>query len=190
MFPESQEYKTWIIFCTISIWLLTFESTKIYDMRKLLAIVLAISLLNSCSDKIDDQVLVSSAVPMDGTQEVPPKMVSGNGTIDLSYNRGLKTLYYTVKWNSLTGAPTAGFGIYGSASKGYRTAALLQSFSGFPAAQAGTYSGTVFIDGVVLKEEDLLNGFYYINIPTASNPISPTNPAQPGEIRGQIVGLK
>jgi|SRR6476646_58027 hypothetical protein len=158
-------------------------------MRKLLAILLATSLLYSCSDKVDDNVLVSSSVPMDGLQEVPQKMVAGNGTIDLTYNTNLKTLYYTVKWNSLTGAPTTGFGIYGSAAKGYRSPVLLQAFSGFAASQAGTYTGTVFIDGTVLKEEDLLNGLYYINIPTAANPISAVNPAQPGEIRGQIVGL-
>src|SRR5205085_9307579 len=140
-------------------------------------------------DSVDDQLLVSKSLPMDGTQEVPPTMVAGNGTIDVTYNKGLKTLYYTVKWNSLSGAPTTGFGIYGSAAKGYRSPALLQSFSAFPTAQAGTYSGTVFIDGVVLKEEDLLNGLYYINIPTAANPISATSAAQSGEIRGQITGL-
>jgi hypothetical protein len=159
-------------------------------MRKFLAtIVAATSLFYSCSNKVDDVILVSSALPIDGTQEVPPKAVSGNGTIDVSYNRGLKTLYYTVKWNSLTGAPTTGFGIYGSAAKGFRPPQLLQSFSGFAAAQAGTYSSTVFIDGVVLKEEDLMNGLYSINIPTAANPISAVNPAQAGEIRGQITGL-
>jgi hypothetical protein len=42
----------------------------------------------------------------------------------------------------------------------------------------------------VLKEEDLLAGLYYVNIPTAANPISASNPAQSGEIRGQISGLK
>ena len=159
-------------------------------MRKLLAIiVVATSLFYSCSDKVDDVILVSNALPIDGTQEVPPKAVSGNGTIDVSYNRGLKTLYYTVKWNSLTGAPVAGFGIWGSAAKGFRPPQPLQLFSNFATAQAGTYTGTVFIDGVVLKEEDLLNGLYSINIPTAANPISGTNPAQSGEIRGQITGL-
>lgn len=164
-------------------------------MRKLLAIVLATSIFYSCSDKVDDDVLVSNAVPIDGLQEVPQKMVAGNGTMDLTYNRNLKTLYYTVKWNSLTGAPvsgtasTTGFGLYGSAAKGFRAPTIIQAFSGFTAAQSGTYSGTVFIDGVVLKEEDLLSGLYYINIPTAANPISLQNPGLSGEIRGQIVGL-
>ena len=148
--------------------------------------MVATSLLYSCSDSIDDHILVSKGLPIDGTQEVPAKQVSGNGTLDVSYNSGLKTLYYTVKWNSLTGAPTTGFGLYGSAAKGYRAPSILQAFSSFPTAQAGTYSGTVFIDGTVLKEEDLLRGLYYINISTAANPI---NAASPGEIRGQITGL-
>jgi len=180
-----------IIFNKYLIRLLTFESTKKTDMRKLIAILLAASLLNSCSDKVDDDILVSGGLPMDGLQEVPPKLVAGNGTIDVTYNRSLKTLYYTVKWNSLTGAPTTGFGIYGSAAKGFRApAAPLQAFSGFAVSQAGTYSGTVFIDGTVFKEQDLLLGLYYINIPTVANPISASNPAQSGEIRGQIIGLQ
>jgi hypothetical protein len=156
------------------------------DMRKLIAIALVAVILNSCKDKVDDRVLVATGLPMDGTQQVPTKQVAGNGTIDAYYNRNLHTLYYTVKWNSLTGNPIAGFGLYGPAAKKFK-GTLLQSFSGFPAAQAGTYSGTVFIDGVVLKEEELLLGEYYISIPTAANP---TTPVAGGEIRGQIEGLK
>jgi len=163
-------------------------------MRKLIAVLLAATVLVSCSDKVDDDILVATGLPMDGLQQVPPKLVAGNGTIDVTYNRSLKTLYYTVKWNSLTGAPvssaTVGFGLYGSAAKGTRAPSIIQSFSSFTAAQAGTFSGTVFIDGVVLKEEDLLLGLYYINIPTAANPVNPANPLQNGEIRGQITGLQ
>ena len=165
-------------------------------MRKLIAALLAASVMVSCSDKVNDDIMVSTGLPMDGLQEVPPKMVAGNGTIDVTYNRSLKTLYYTVKWNSLTGAPTTGFGIYGNGAKGFRAPAMLQAFTSFPASQAGTYSGTVFIDGTVFKEEDLLMGLYYINIPTAANPVSyptpptPINPLLSGEIRGQITGLQ
>ena len=181
----------WLInFSKNLISLLTFEPTKNTDMRKLLAILLAATIVGSCSDKVDDDILVSNNLPVDGLQEVPPKMVAGNGTIDVTYNRSLKTLYYTVKWNSLTGAPTTGFGIYGPAGKGFRANGMLQAFANFPAAQAGTYSGTVFVDGTVFKEQDLLLGNYYINIPTAANPYNPANPALSGEIRGQIVGLQ
>ena len=125
-------------------------------MRKLIAILLAATILTSCSDKVDDDILVSNGLPIEGTQEVPPKQLAGNGTIDATYNRNIKTLYYTVKWHSLTGAPTTGFGIYGSAGKGSRAPGILQAFDKWPAAAAGTYSSTVFIDGTVLKEEDLL----------------------------------
>ena len=159
-------------------------------MRKLIAVLLAAAVLNSCTEKVDDDILVSSGLPVDGLQEVPTKAVAGNGTIDVTYNRSLKTLYYTVKWNSLTGAPSAQFGIYGTAAKGYRSPALLQTFSGFAASQAGTYSGTLFIDGTVFNEQALLTGLYYINIPTTANPFNPANPALSGEIRGQITGLK
>jgi hypothetical protein len=43
----------------------------------------------------------------------------------------------------------------------------------------GKFSGTVLADGFVIKEQDLLNGLYYLNIHTAAYP--------GGEIRGQIV---
>jgi len=155
-------------------------------MRKLIAIALVAAMLTSCDEKVDDRVLVATGLPMDGLQQVPTKQVAGNGTIDAYYNRNLHTLYYTVKWNSLTGNAIAGFGLYGPAAPKFR-GGLLQSFSGFPAAQAGTYSGTVFIDGVVLKEQELLLGEYYISIPTAANPVSATSG---GEIRGQVAGLK
>ncbi len=160
-------------------------------MRKFLAILMAAVVLGSCTDKIDDDILISNGLPIDGLQQVPAKMVSGNGTIDAAYNKNLKTLYYTVKWNSLTGAPTNGtFGIYGPAAKGYRSIGLLQAFTQFTAANAGTFSGSVFIDGVLFKEEDLISGQYYVNIPTAANPFTALNPAMSGEIRGQISGLK
>jgi hypothetical protein len=43
---------------------------------------------------------------------------------------------------------------------------------------SGKISASLFIDGVTIKEADLLNGFYYMNIHTAANP--------GGEIKGQI----
>ena len=42
----------------------------------------------------------------------------------------------------------------------------------------GKVSGTMLADGVVVKEQDLLNGLYYMNIHTAAN--------GGGEIRAQI----
>jgi CHRD domain len=133
-------------------------------------------LMNACSDKTDVNVIRKTGVPLSGLQEVPQKPGSGNGTMDLEYNKSTRTLFYKVTWNSLTGN-VVGFHIHGVAKAGFN-AGVIQSFSGFPAASAGTYSGNVFIDGVLFKETELLNGEYYINIHT------PTNPG--GEIRGQI----
>ncbi|HKP31458.1 MAG TPA: CHRD domain-containing protein [Chitinophagaceae bacterium] len=149
-------------------------------MSKFVSLLLGVVLLASCSDKIDDDVLTSTALPMAGTQAVPAKPVAGTGTIDAFYNRTTKTLYYTVKWNSLTGAPATGFGIYGPAAPGFNNANK-QAFSTTGLTAAGTYTGTVFIDGTVLKEEELLMGEYYVMIPTATYAATAG-----GEIRGQI----
>ena len=139
-------------------------------------------LISSCTtDKLSDKILTAKNLPMDGLQEVPQKMVAANGTMDVVYNKDTRTLSYTIRWNSLSGT-IVGSHIHGTASKGFN-APILQDFtSSIPKVLSGTYSGTALIDGVVLKEEELLMGRYYINIHTPAN--------TGGEIRGQIEGLK
>jgi len=137
---------------------------------------LAIFAFSSCKQE-DPNLIVRTNLPMEGAQEVPAKNTAANGSIDVSYNTLTKTLSYTVRWNSLTGN-IVGFHIHGVATKGFN-AGIIQNFSGYSTAQTGTFSGTFFVDGVVVKEEDLLRGAYYINIHT------PTNPG--GEIRAQIL---
>ena len=101
--------------------------------------------------------------------------------MDVSYNKTTKLLNYTVRWTGLSGNPTA-MHIHGLAPVGY-AAGVVQTILAssnptlFPAN--GSFSGTFLVDGVVVKEDNLLNGFYYVNIHTALNP--------GGEIRGQIV---
>ncbi|MFM9908447.1 MAG: CHRD domain-containing protein [Chitinophagaceae bacterium] len=133
--------------------------------------------LASCNQDLNTTIIAKNDVVLDGSQEVPAKSSAGNGTMNLAYNRTTRTLSYTVKWNSLTGVPV-GMHIHGSAGKG-ANAAIVQNFSGFPVTQSGTYTGTFFVDGVSVKEEDFLRGGYYLNIHTAINP--------GGEIRGQII---
>jgi hypothetical protein len=120
-------------------------------------------------------------IPMTGAQENPPVNTAALGTMDVSYNKSTKMLNYTVRWSGLTGNPTA-MHIHGLAPVGYNTGIVQTILSAsnptlFPAT--GSFSGTFLADGVVVKEENLLNGFYYINIHTTINP--------GGEIRGQIV---
>lgn len=71
--------------------------------------------------------------------------------------------------------------IHGTAEPGV-TAPPLQTFFGFPKATAGTYSGTLLIDGVKFLETELLGGRHYINI---HNSVKPN-----GEIRGQLILAK
>lgn len=146
-------------------------------LLKLLSFLAVIILFASCSQDLDTTILSKKDVVLDGSQEVPAKSTAASGTMDLAYNRSTRTLSYTVRWNSLTGNPV-GMHIHGSAGKG-SNAPVVQNFSGYPAAQSGSFSGTFFVDGVSVKEEDFLRGGYYLNIHTAINP--------GGEIRGQIL---
>jgi len=131
------------------------------------------------SDKLNDEIYTAT-LPLSGLQEVPQRQTSGNGTMDLVYNKELRTLSYTVRWNSLTG-PVAQAHIHGTAQRGVNAPVLQDWTSSISKTVAGTYTGSVLIDGVVFKEEDLFLGRYYVNIHTAQFP--------GGEIRGQIENL-
>ena len=121
-----------------------------------------------------------NSIGMTGTQEVPIVTTSATGTIKASYSQFSKTLVYTVTFSGLSGNASAAH-IHGTAEQGVN-AGVLQTFNGFPAKAAGTYSGSLLIDGVKFLEESLLAGKYYMNIHTAANP--------GGEIRGQLVLTK
>lgn len=143
-----------------------------------LTIALAILIFgfSACSKDVDVTILSRKGVAIEGSQEVPARSTAGNGTIDYAYNKTTKVLSYTVRWNSLSG-PVVGMHIHGTALRGFN-AGIVQNFSGYPTAVAGSFSGTFLVDGVAVKEDDLLRGAYYINIHTSLNP--------GGEIRGQI----
>ena len=93
---------------------------------------------------------------------------------------------WSVTWSGLTGAVSL-MHIHGLAPRGYNApvvyniiaasnALALPNPTLYPAT--GKFSGTVLADGFIIKEQDLLNGLYYMNIHTAAN--------GGGEIRGQI----
>jgi hypothetical protein len=125
-----------------------------------------------------------SGIILSGAQETPPTTTTGLGSMDVFYSKETRTLTYTVNWSGLTGAVTAAH-IHGLAPTGY-PAPVVQTFTlsaitrcpTISITSCGTYKGTLLADGVIVKEEDILNGMYYVNIHTAANP--------GGEIRGQI----
>lgn len=153
---------------------------------KLTALLLSLPLfiLVSCKDDTkeieQENIYYGTLLPMSSSQETPPFTSAATGTIDANYNRLTKTLTYKISFSGLSGNATAAH-IHGLGEAGI-IAGVLQTFSPFPAATSGTYSGTLFIDGVKFTEEYLLGGKYYMNIHTAAKP--------GGEIRGQLTLTK
>jgi len=152
-------------------------------------IIAFIITLSSCRrDDVEHQNLyMKTGIVMRGAQEGPANSSSAIGSLNVSYSRLSKTLSYNFSWTGLTG-PVTVFHIHGLAPVGF-SAPVFQTFT--PASivpckvngvngptSCGSYSGTLFIDGVAIKEADLLNGMYYVNIHTATY--------GGGEIKGQI----
>ena len=141
---------------------------------------------SSCEKSKDNKVQIEFKnlnIALTGGQEVPANASTASGSMDVLYSRETRTLSYTVKWSGLPVPPHL-MHIHGLAPTGY-AAGVVQTIlsaanpSKFP-ANGGSYSGTLLVDGVVIKEADLLNGLYYMNIHTPA----PYYPG--GEIRGQI----
>ena len=151
-------------------------------LPKLTAFLVSLPLfiLISCKDdteEVERENIYYGTITMTGAQETPPITTAATGTINANYNRFTKTLSYTVAFSGLVDSAVAAH-IHGLGGPGV-LAPVLQTFSPFPRRKEGSYSGTLFIDGVKFTEEYLLGGRYYINIhsKTFGN----------GEIRGQLV---
>jgi len=153
------------------------------------ALLFTVLLATSCEkDDLDPKAdYAKTAIPMTGAQVVPASTSPGTGSLDVSYSIKNKILSYTFTWSGLRDTIT-GVAIHGPAPTGYASATIKQALPGFGSDlkanqatypfQGGKYTGTVVIDNVVLKEQDLLNHLYYLNIRTKAGPA--------GEIRGQI----
>jgi len=141
---------------------------------------LAIFVFLSCqktSEVEKENIYVGKAIQMTGAQETPAVSTSATGTIDAEYNRLTKTLSYKFTFSGLTDSTTAAH-IHGLAEAGV-PAPVVQTFSPWPKVKAGSYSGTLLVDGVKITETDLLAGRYYINVHSKVFPS--------GEIRGQLI---
>jgi hypothetical protein len=153
-------------------------------LPKLTALLLSLPLfiLFSCKSTEDlekENIYYGNALPMSSSQETPSFTSSATGSIDANYNRLTKTLTYKITFSGLSGTGATAAHIHGLGEPGV-AAGVLQTFSSFPLiVTAGTYSGTLLIDGVKFTEDNLLAGRYYMNIHTAAKPA--------GEIRGQLI---
>jgi hypothetical protein len=138
--------------------------------------------ISSCEKEAETKkvnIYSRTGILLTGAQNVPASASTASGSMDVTYDRGNKLLSYKITWSGLTGAPN-GMSVYGLAPVGYLATSpgIVQVISTTGLTASSTYSGTLFIDGVYIKEQDLLNALYYIGIRTAANPN--------GEIRGQI----
>lgn len=163
-------------------------------MNKLKLIVLAglfSFTLVSCEqeeDTVSNNDLINYDFALTGSQVVPASNSTAGGAIKGTYNRRTKVYTYTLEWNGLSGNPTA-MHIHGVADRGFAAIpiaplaaypnGIVQNILGYKASPSGTYNGTLFVDGTVIKEHDLLAGKFYVDIHTAAKP--------GGEIRGQII---
>jgi hypothetical protein len=139
-----------------------------------------------------------------GSQVVTPTTATSNGLIEGTYDKETHTVTYRVTLKgfgltSTTGAPTA-IHLHAFADSGYNAIptaqfanTIAQSFtSGWvltdsvttttPKTYGYVFNGTLFVDGMVVKDEDLLAGKYYIDVHTSAFPASGAR----GEIRGQL----
>ena len=117
---------------------------------------------------------------MTGAQETPPVTTSATGTIDANYNRLTKTLSYNIVFSGLVDSAVAAH-IHGLGEVGVK-ADIVQTFANFPRRKAGSYSGSLLVDGTKITETDLLANRYYINIHSKTY--------SGGEIRGQLTLAK
>lgn len=123
-------------------------------------------------------------VPLTGALNFPPSASSALGSMNIHYNTTTKILTYNINWTGLSGA-VASATIHGMAPTGY-PAALVQTLTTsaiikcatYTNTSCGSYSGRLFVDGVLITEDNLLNGVYYVCFRTAAYPN--------GEIRAQI----
>ncbi len=143
---------------------------------------------SSCERDAEQKIVTDfakSGIILNGANETPATPTTALGTMDVFYTRETRILSYTVNWSGLTG-PVTVMHIHGLAPTGF-AAGVVQNIitptngiftPGSAFGATSKVSGTLLVDGVAVKEENLLNGLYYMNIHTATYP--------GGEIRAQI----
>lgn len=159
---------------------------KLIAMAGLLAAISFTSCMKgSDGDKVYP-VVSNFNIAMSGAQVYPPNASTATGRIEASYDRKAHMLSYKIIWSGLS-STVKEIHVHGLAPAGslaiapFTNGLIQQITSGFPTATSGTYSGTLYVDGTVVKESDLLAGQFYIDIHTTNYPVTTT-----GEIRGQL----
>jgi hypothetical protein len=125
---------------------------------------------------VSPDLVITNGLDVIGGQQVPAVTTNGTGNLDLRYDKSSKQLTLTFAWGNLADSVTA-MHIHGPALPGVAGPVLIP-FTNFTKGRYGAHTQTVLVNEVSLKEAELLNNQYYINIHTKKYPA--------GEIRGQI----
>ena len=146
-----------------------------------LAFSLAVTAFVACNkddnnNNNEKTVFTKNGLVISGAQEVPAKTTNATGTMNVSYDKSTKMLVLSATWANLSADPV-GAHIHGTAPKGENAGVKVDLHDNVSAA-TGNFNRSISVDGVAIKEDSLLAGFYYFNIHTPDNP--------GGEIRGQI----
>ena len=141
----------------------------------LLKAILLIAIFSALALRDTQAVIYTINQPINGTQEVPPVVTSGNGTVIGIYDDLTNQLSVTISFSSLTGTTSAGH-YHGPALPG-ANAGVRIAFSNIPlGVTSGSFSPVHTL--TASQETELLGGLWYVNIHTSFKP--------GGEIRGQI----
>ena len=153
---------------------------------------LATFLFTSCKrDPLEKngRVFTNNNIIMTGTQVVPRPGTpsSATGKVQAEYSQKTRTLTYTISWSGLAGRVDS-LVISGPADTG-SNGALKQKIIAVQNAIATpnttrygatcSINASLLADGIVVREEDILAGKYYVHLGTQA-------PYRAGEIRGQI----
>jgi Cu/Zn superoxide dismutase len=148
------------------------------NLFRVLSMLVLVALFSACDDhQLPGDVIEQKGLLLSASQEFPARESDAYGWADVSYNKTTKVLSYKISWYNLSGMPQ-GAHIHGTAMRGANSGIKHDFYALIPKTTTGTYSGSVLVDEIAIKETDLLNGLYYFNFHT------PINPG--GEIRGQI----
>jgi hypothetical protein len=163
---------------------------------RLIAIAVVFSMVLQSCDKKDNTIQIPDTSRfisnydffLTGAQQIPANSSAGQGRIEGTYDKRTKLYTYKITWSGLSSNATA-MHIHGVAERGFTAVfiaplaaypnGIVQDITGFAKSTSGSLSGTLYVDGLVVKEADLLNGKLYVDIHTTNFPN--------GEIRGQII---
>jgi len=128
--------------------------------------------LSGCGTMMQPANMVALSTQLRSSNEVPPVVTSGGGSVDASFNKDTMQLRWKVSYNGLTGNATAGH-FHGPAAVGVNSGVALGWANPITSGMEGSATLTA------AQAADLMAGRWYANIHTAANP--------GGELRGQMM---